>query len=432
MELKIATQLSQINTAHRVLPFNEGGLNSKSLSADEEARSLNLYGVEILRCAARRQIRIATQKGPRWVLDYATNSPFALNLDTSVVRGALNAVKQFGALHASIAAARAQTGIAAEILQRLISMKRGASLARLYPTTFAANIATAAGFAKMDCTVVMHPNVHATVQFAVEGAFSSDRIIRTKNTGEVATAFAKTTLRPVVIIEDGLYSMGKFADFKALQNFLKARPRGWVWLDDAHAVGMRGKDGRGEAMEQMEAYADRCVVTASLGKAFGAAGGFMVAPSKFVQTTLSVSVADRFSCNLDLAAQGAVLAAMKILAVPKRLERLDRGLKIRLKRVDAALAAENIFTEQADTPIAFRVVPFASPSQAIQAAGILLEKGILTTPVYYPTIAPGKGAIRISLSSGHRLADVDFLLEQLVPLLKSQNEFVQFSEARAL
>jgi 7-keto-8-aminopelargonate synthetase-like enzyme len=391
---------------------------------DEEARALNLYGVRILRCAGDRRIEIATAAGPRWVVDCATNGPFAMNLRAEVVAGAIGAISEFGALHTSIASARAQTGLGAAILGRLAEMKGGDSLGRAYPTTFAANIAAAAGLAKLDCTAVVHPNAHATVQFALEGAFDAGRLIRTKNTAEVAAAFAKTTRRPVVVVEDGLYSMGKFADFGALKGFLDAAPKGLVWLDDAHSVGMRGRGGRGEAMERMEGHADRCLVTGSFGKAFGAAGGFLVGPASFVRTALGVSVADRFSCNLDVAAQGAVLAAMNLLSRPEELGALQAALAARLGRLDAALADAGVETEQQGTSIAFRVVPFSGAAQAIRAAGVLLEQaGFLTTPVYHPTIARGAGAIRISLSAGHRLDDIDALGAALAPLLRRTPDF---------
>jgi 7-keto-8-aminopelargonate synthetase-like enzyme len=390
-------------------------------TADQQARERNLYGVSILRCLSDRRVEIASAGGPKVVVDCATNSPFALNQRPEVITGALRAVREYGALHSSIAAARAQTGIAAEIMERLAAMKGGDSLARIYPTTFSANLAAAAGFAALDCTAVVHPNAHATVQSAIDAAFDPSRVIRTKNTAEVAGAFAKTTRRPVVIVEDGLYSMGRFADFDSFRSYLDTTLKGYVWLDDAHSVGMRGKDGCGEAMERMRGYEDRVLVSGSFGKAFGAAGGFLVGPSSFVTTALGVSVADRFSCNLDVAAQGAVLAAMKIVGVRGELESLQDALAERLKMLDDALAAAGVVTEQAGASIAFRVVPFAGPSEAIHAAGVLLDQaGFLTTPVYYPTIARGAGAIRISLSAGHAVADVEALIDALLPLLRRQ------------
>jgi 8-amino-7-oxononanoate synthase len=386
--------------------------------ADREARSANVYGAQIRRCLPSRRIEVTTDGHSRWVVDYATNGPFALHAREEVVHGALDAIRDFGALHVSIASARAETGIASEIAERLNEMKGPNSASRVYPTTFAANTAVAAGLATVDATLVVHPNVHATVQFALKGAVRADRIIRTKNTAKVAAEMAKTTRRPVVIVEDGLYSMGRFADFKSFQEFLDQNPKGMVWLDDAHSVGMRGKNGRGEAMDRMENYASQCIVTGSFGKAFGAAGGFLVGPRPFVQDVLQASVADRFSCNLDVAAQGAVLAAMKLLSNPKEMASLQQQLDLRLQRVDEALADAGIATEQAGTSIAFRVVRFAGPKAAIRAAESLLEDGgFMTTPVYYPTIERGGGAIRISLSVGHTMADVDALLEALIPLV---------------
>jgi 7-keto-8-aminopelargonate synthetase-like enzyme len=137
-----------------------------------------------------------------------------------------------------------------------------------------------------------------------------------------------------------------------------------------------------------------------------------------VQDVLQASVADRFSCNLDVAAQGAVLAAMRLLSDPKEMASLQHQLDVRLQRIDEVLADAGIATEQAGTSIAFRVVRFAGPKAAIRAAkGLLEDGGFMTTPVYYPTIERGGGAIRISLSVGHTMADIDALLEALIPLV---------------
>ncbi|NRB25730.1 aminotransferase class I/II-fold pyridoxal phosphate-dependent enzyme [Shewanella sp.] len=388
---------------------------------DVEARRCNLYGLNILRCGKNRLIEIdTTLHGPRWVVDCLSNSPFALNIRSEVVEGSIDAIRHFGALHASVASARAQTGIKNKITQKLTVMKTGNSESRLYPTTLSANIAVATGLARKEfnAIVIVHSNVHATVQFAIAGAFDSARVIKTKNTAAVANAYAKTTRRPVVIIEDGLYSMGNFADFNALGNFLDENVNGWLWFDDAHSVGMRGENGRGEVMERMEKYTDRTIVTGSLGKAFGAAGGFMAAPKSFTQNMLSVSIPDRFSCNLDVSAQGAILAAMDLLSDSDKYKSLQNALKIRLNRFDKALNEMGIQTEQSGTPIAFRVISFENPQEAIRAASTLLhDEGFITTPVYFPTIARGKGAIRISLSTGHKLVDIDRLIKALDKLI---------------
>jgi 7-keto-8-aminopelargonate synthetase-like enzyme len=386
---------------------------------DVKARKQNLYGVQILRCNRGRRIEIAEGEGSEWVLDFATNGPFGLNLRPEVVERTLRFVREFGTLHTSIAVGRAQTGISREIIRRLEEMKGPDSSARIYPTTFAANCATAGGIGGMNCTVVMHPNVHATVQFALRGALTPDHIIKTKNTAEVATTYALGSRRKVVVVEDGLYSMGRFADFAELSRFVAKCPNGMVWFDDAHSVGMRGRDGRGEAMEKMSAYSDQTIITGSFGKAFGAAGGFLAAPSAFVRATLEVSVSDRFSCNLDVAAQGSILAAMELLADRDVYTSLQTNLNSRLQYVDDTLSRNGILTEQLRTPIAFRVVSFPTPDLAIEAAGVLLKKHrILSTPVYYPTVAYGTGAIRFAISADHSQADVAKLTDSLIPLVR--------------
>ncbi|MCK6263966.1 aminotransferase class I/II-fold pyridoxal phosphate-dependent enzyme [Vibrio sp. ZSDE26] len=406
---------------------------------DVDAKKNNLYGLDIIQCKNSRQIKIKLADGPKWVIDYLTNSPFSLHVHPQVIKGSVGAIQSFGAIHASVANARAVTGVNTEITRRLSRMKTGDAQSRLYPTTLSANIAVAGGLASelVDSTAVVHTNVHSTVQFAVSGAFDPRRVIRTKNTVEVASSFAKTTKRPVVIIEDGLYSMGNFADFEGIGRFLDENPNGWAWFDDAHSVGMHGLNGRGAAMEMMERYADRTIVTGSLGKAFGAAGGFMAASKYFTQNMLAVSVSDRFSCNLDVSAQGAALTAMKLIEDPSEYKRLQSALTARLERIDAKLCEKGIMTEQHGTPIAYRVIPFSGPQKAIQVAAQLLNvHGLLTTPVYYPTIARGKGAIRVSLSVEHRMSDIDALVstlaEFLTPNLVTNHSYSDPSKLRVI
>ncbi len=395
-------------------------IDTAGTSADDDARRRNLYGMQILECGRNRTLRVLAAGGSRWVTDFLSNSPLGLNTRTEVSRASIDAIAQFGAVHSSVAMARAQTALTHEISRRLVEMKTGDSQARIYPTTLSANIATAAGFAAdaVDATAVVHPNAHATVHFAVKGAFAANRIITTRNTVAVASALARTTRRAVVVIEDGLYSMGGFADFEGLSRFLDDNANGQLWLDDAHSVGMHGSNGRGKAMEALQQHAGRTVVTGSFGKAFGAAGGFMVGPRAFVGGLLKDSVADRFSCNLDASAQGAILAAMKILATPAEHRRLSTTLAARLALFDSLLGAAGITTQQAGTDIAFRVIPCRDAAAAIASADTLLSlHDAITTPVYYPTIARGQGAIRISLSAAHTVDQVRQLGTALTALL---------------
>jgi len=400
-------------------------------SADDAARDKNLYGVQILECGPNRTLKIGAASGPRWVTDFLSNSPFGLNTRTEVSHASIDAIARFGALHSSVAMARAQTALSDDISRRLVAMKT----ARIYPTTLSANIAVAAGFAAsgIDATAVVHPNAHATVHFAVKGAFAANRIIVSRNTVAVASAVASTSGRPVVVVEDGLYSMGGFADFEGLSRFLDDTPNGLLWLDDAHSVGMHGRDGRGNAMESLRQHTQRSVVTGSFGKAFGAAGGFMVGPRPFVDSLLKNSVADRFSCNLDASAQGAILAAMKILAEPGEHQRLSTALGERLAALDSLLDAAGIGTQQAGSSIAFRVIPCADAASAIASADALLSRdGFITTPVYHPTIARGQGAIRVSLSATHTLDDVRRLGVAISALLATKPGHVQARARGAL
>jgi 8-amino-7-oxononanoate synthase len=377
---------------------------------DQQAYELGLYGFEIRRIRTGRQIELADG---RTVTDFATNCPLGVNEQPKVRLAAIEAIVDFGSVHSSIASARATTWMTSEIAERVSKMKGPGSSARLYPTTLSANQAVSAGISETGGHIVIDPRSHATVMSAVG---KPQNLHVCKDSVRLAGVYAASSGRSVWLVGDGLYSMGKFADFDAIIEFLRKNPNGYVWLDDAHSVGMLGNAGRGEAMERLseKSISDRVVVTGSFGKAFGAAGGFAVGSDAFITKMLKTSVADRFSCNVDVAAQGAILAAMEMLADGDALLDRQRALEERLKIFDSRLLESGIVCEQHASKIAFRLVPFATPEVAIEVAGKMLAKGFMTTPVYYPTIARGVGGIRVSISAAHAPADVKTLADLFV------------------
>lgn len=382
----------------------------KVANHDQQAYELGLYGFEIRRIRTGRQIELADG---RTVTDFATNCPLGVNEHPDVRLAAIEAIVDFGAVHSSIASARATTWMTSEIAVRVSEMKGAGSSARLYPTTLSANEAVAAGVLDAGGHIVIDPRSHATVMAAVG---KPENLHVCKSSIRLANEYAASSGRAVWLVGDGLYSMGGFADFDGIIEFLRKNPNGHVWLDDAHSVGMLGHKGRGEAMERLadKSISDRVVVTGSFGKAFGAAGGFAVGSDVFIKKMLKTSVADRFSCNVDVGAQGAILAAMKMLADGDALRDRQRALEKRLNVFDSTLVKSGIVCEQHASKIAFRLVPFETPETAIEVAGKMLANGFMTTPVYYPTIARGAGGIRVSISAAHALEGVKTLANLFV------------------
>jgi 8-amino-7-oxononanoate synthase len=408
------SQVMDVGTKERMpckAPSSQSPQESPS-THDQQAIELGLYRFVIRRIKPGRHIELIDG---RWVADFATNCPLGVNERPEVRLAAVEAISDFGSVHSSIASARAGTWLAPEIAQRLAELKGPSSVARLYPTTLSANQAVSTGVVNADVHIVIDPRVHATVMAAI-GKPQNMHVC--KNSVRLANEYAASSSRTVWLVGDGLYSMGGFADFASIRDFLFRNPNGRVWLDDAHSVGMLGKDGRGEAMEQLSdaEISDRVVVTGSFGKAFGAAGGFAVGSQAFISDMLKTSVADRFSCNIDIAAQGAILASMKLLADPSTLRGLQLELEKRLHCFDSTVIKHGLACEQHASKIAFRLVPFRDAETAISVAGKLLENGFITTPVYFPTIARGAGGIRVSISASHSVDQVRSLALLLVDL----------------
>lgn len=82
-------------------------IDAAGASADDDARRRNLYGMQILECGRNRTLRVQAAGGSRWVTDFLSNSPLGLNTRTEVSRASIDAIAQFGAVHSSVAMARA-------------------------------------------------------------------------------------------------------------------------------------------------------------------------------------------------------------------------------------------------------------------------------------------------------------------------------------
>ncbi len=202
-----------------------------------------------------------------------------------------------------------------------------------------------------------------------------------------------TGLRGVVL--EGLYSMdGDKPDLSRYEG------HGWRVIDEAHAVGCLGPEGRGVAADQ-GLVPDALVDT--LGKAYGAAGAFVVGPEPLIE--LLVSRGRSFIYTTALAEPAARAAQLGIsLATSERREQLAE----RVCRFRQGLADLGLPTSGQD-----HVVPLLSGEKTMALSQQLLDCGYYVPGIRAPTVAPGQERLRFSLSAAHTDDQIDGVLEVL-------------------
>jgi len=195
------------------------------------------------------------------------------------------------------------------------------------------------------------------------------------------------------VVVEGLYSM----DGDRLQ--LRAVP-GVLVVDEAHAVGCLGPGGRGVAADQ-GVHAD--VLVGTFGKAYGAAGAFVVGPPELKELLVSVGRSFVYTTALAEPAAAAALVGFRCADDALRARLADRVRRLRSGLVQ--LGIEALGTDH--------VVPILTGPRTMAAAAALFEAGYFVPGIRAPTVPAGRERLRVSVSAAHTDDAIDGLLEAL-------------------
>ena len=205
-----------------------------------------------------------------------------------------------------------------------------------------------------------------------------------------------------LIATDGVFSMdGTIAELPAICD-LAERYRAMVMVDDSHAVGFVGGEGRGTHEHcGVEGRVD--ILTGTLGKALGgAAGGYVSARTEIVEWLRQRARPYLFSNTLAPVIAHTSLAALELVAdSPELRHRLWRNAN-RFRSEMTALGFELLPGEHPIVPLMLR-----DPTLAQGFAAGLREMGVLATAFSFPVVPRGQDRIRTQMSAAHDARDLD-------------------------
>lgn len=219
--------------------------------------------------------------------------------------------------------------------------------------------------------------------------------------------------RAALVATDGVFSMdGDIAPIAALAT-LAAAHRATFAVDEAHALGVLGPDGRGSAALAGLRPRD-AIIVGTLGKAFGTYGAFVAGDAALIDGLIQFARPYVYATAPPPALATATHAALAlILNEGWRRERLAR-LVARFRRL-AHSAALPIMAST--TPIQPLIV--GSAARALLASAALRARGFAVPAIRPPTVPVGAARLRISLSAAHADGDIDRLVEALAAVLSA-------------
>lgn len=206
----------------------------------------------------------------------------------------------------------------------------------------------------------------------------------------------------IIIVVESIYSMdGDEAPLEKLIALKKRHKEAMLYVDEAHAFGVRGARGLGIA-EEKGLMSDIDVTVGTFGKAAASAGAFAVTSSEIKSLLINLARPFIFSTALPpVNIAWSILMIEKITGMDEARRNLAEISGLFRQRIDEISGNVSQSTSQ--------IIPFMTgdASKALSIASRLRDKGIVALPIRRPTVPPGGERIRFSLGAGMDMAMFD-------------------------
>ena len=211
--------------------------------------------------------------------------------------------------------------------------------------------------------------------------------------------------RSILVVTDGVFSMD--GDIAPLPGIVEAAEAvgAAVFVDDAHASGVLGRDGRG-SVDHFGLHGRVAIQVGTLSKAVGALGGYVAGSVALRQILTQRARPFLFSTSHPPAVVAACREAIKVMQEePELLERLWTNTR----RFKSELGRLGFDTGRSETPIT--PVMMGDPETAMRFSDQLMGEGVFAQPVVYPTVALDLARIRTIVTAAHTDEQLDRALE---------------------
>jgi glycine C-acetyltransferase len=346
-----------------------------------------------------------TRVDGRTVVNLSSNNYLGLTTHPSLKKKAIAALEQFGVGTGSVRTIAGTMQIHMELERRLAEFKK-TEAAVVFQSGFAANAGTVAALLTKDDFVISDELNHASI---IDGARLSRASIkvfphRDANAAAQVVRDLPQTGRKL-LITDGVFSMD--GDLGALPELCGlAEEHGLIMMvDDAHASGVFGKNGRG-TVDHFGLHGRVDVQVGTLSKAIGALGGYVAGNRNLIDFLQHRGRPFLFSTSHPPSVTATCLAALDVLVEePQLIETLWRNTKV----FKDGLRALGFNTGASESPITPVIVGDAG--KAMQLSDRLFAEGVFAQGIGFPTVARDKARVRTIVTATHTHADLQFALD---------------------
>jgi glycine C-acetyltransferase len=356
---------------------------------------------------------LETAAGPRVrmdgrdVIQLSSNNYLGLTTHPKVVAAARRAVEEFGAGPGAVRSIAGTMSLHRQLEARLARFK-GTEEALVFQSGYTANVGVVSTLMQEGDLIVSDELNHASIIDGCRLSKAARAVYRHLDyehlRGLLHDARAKGVAK-ILVVADGVFSMdGDISDLKAIAALCEefdAIPM----VDDAHATGVMGQNGRGTV--DHFGLKDRWdIQIGTMSKAFGVMGGYVCCARPLMEFYVHRARPFLFSSSHPPAVVAACTAAIEVMETEPELHaRLWENTRF----FKQGLARLGFNTGASVTPITPVII--GSGSKAARFSDALFEAGVFAQGIYFPMVSEEKSRVRTIVMATHSRADLDEALD---------------------
>lgn len=347
------------------------------------------------------------------VINLASNNYLGLTTHPKLREAAIAATKKYGVGSGAVRTVSGTMNIHMELEEKIARFKKTEACV-VFQSGFAANAGTVSAILGKEDFIISDELNHASIIDGARLSRAKIKVFRHKDTAHAEELLKEVAGEPghKLIITDGVFSMdGDIGPLPALCD-LAEKYGAIMMVDDAHASGVLGANGRGTP-DHFKVHGRVDVQVGTLSKAVGALGGYVCGSKELIDFLYHRARPFLFSTSHPPSVAATCIAAFEVLEQePELMDKL--WANTRFFKKELGLLGFNIggsITPASETPITPIIV--GEGRLAMEFSRELFNEGVFTPGIAFPTVAEGKARLRTIMTATHTQAQLGKALEVL-------------------
>src|SRR5579883_1944651 len=358
-----------------------------------------------LRVLQDEQAAVRTFDGKK-VINLASNNYLGLTTHPKLREAALEATRKYGVGSGAVRTIAGTMSLHMQLEEKIARFKNVEACV-VFQSGFTANSGTVSAILGKEDFIISDELNHASIIDGARLSRAKILVFRHKDLGHAEEQLASVRDQPghKLLITDGVFSMdGDVGPLPGLCD-LAEKYGAIMMVDDAHASGVLGRNGRG-TIDHFNVHGRVDVQVGTLSKAIGALGGYVCGSRDLIDFLYHRARPFLFSTSHPPSVAATCIAAFEVLEKePERIDRLWENTRFFKKE----LGNLGFDTGVSETPITPVIV--GETKLAHDLSRMLFEEGVLATGIGFPTVPKGKARVRTIVTATHTREELDRALD---------------------